>query len=83
MGHNKKEILGETPLNMIRMKDFPCLIRKFSILDNLISVVSLDDSNSSLENCYVVQEHHGIDEYCSNACFPFWVRVDVEFQWEK
>ena len=85
--HSKNEILGETPLNMTWIEDFPCLIRNFSICYHLIFVVSPDGFNSNLEiffwtaHSYVVQEHPGMNEFCSNARFPFWVRV--VFQWEK
>ena len=32
MGHSKNEILGETPLNMTWIEEFPCLICNFSII---------------------------------------------------
>ena len=87
MGHSKNEILGENPLTMTWIEDFPCLIRNFSICYNIILVVSPDGFNSNLKNFFwtthshVVQEHPGMNEFCSNVRFAFWVRVVLE--WEK
>ena len=49
IGHSKNKILGETPLNMTWIEDFPCLIRNFSIRYHLIFVVSPDGFNSNLK----------------------------------
>ena len=87
MWHGKNEILGETSLNMTWIEDFPCLKHNFSICHNLILVVSHDDLNSNLKKFFwttqshVVQEYQGMNEFCSNARFSFWVRV--VFQWEN
>ena len=49
IGHSKNEILGEIPLNMTWIADFPCLVHNFSICYHLIFVVSPDWFYSNLK----------------------------------
>ena len=87
VGHRKNKILGETPVNMTWIEDFPCLICDFLYIITLFLSWALTISTQIWKNFFfiththVVQDHPGMNEFCSNALFQFW--VFVVFQCEK